>query len=417
MNPRIMAFSVFTLAAGIHIFAQTIETPQALIEQGRSLMEKGKQVEARACFLAAFKQVPNQGEPLAWVAKSFLESSQSVPADQILDMRKEARMAAESAIRRDRQNSLALEVYQKLVGSSVQRNDGLPELPARSEWDKAEKLFQDRNFIEAAKAYDSSFNLDPTHAASILYAGDCYFNLGDDANAILRFRKAVELDPSNSRARRFLIDAMKRSKQDAAIPEICMKGLAADPGCFILWDEWDESAKSMGKSLKYFQFSPMAKLVPDPKGGSQIGLTLGDGPNAKDTAVLWHSYGMGLMGIPHPSLGAIHDEVMAKIIAKSRGKEGTTWGPSDLPPMLREFIAIKNLASFVLKANEEDKSKKNQIGESLRLIAEWYRDGQDEAAVVLLLWREEFRDEFNTWNQKHPGALLKFQAKYGIRPY
>ena len=326
-------------------------------------------------------------------------------------------MAAESAIRRDRQNSLAFEVYQKLVGSSVQRKDELPGLPARSDWNKAEKSFHDRNFTEAAKFYDSSFNLDQTHAASVLYAGDCYYNLGDDANAILRFQKAVDLDPSNSRARRFLIDAMKRSKQNAAIPEICMKGLAVDPGCFILWDEWDESAKSIGKSLKYFKFSPMAKLVPDPKGGSQIGLTVGDGPNAQDIAVLWHSYGMGLMGVPHPSLGALHEEVMGKIIAKSRGKAGATWGPSDLPPMFREFIAIKNLASFVLKSIEDDKNKKNQIDESLRLIAEWYRDGQDEAAVILLLWREEFRDEFNTWNKKHPDALLKFQAKYGIRPY
>ena len=91
------------------------------------------------------------------------------------------------------------------------------------EWlDKAEKLYDDKKYKEAAVAYDKTAELDSKNEIAFYMAGWCYNDLEKYTNAIDRLKKAVALKKDDQLAWQELGYAYKKtSKNDDAL--ICLK--------------------------------------------------------------------------------------------------------------------------------------------------------------------------------------------------
>jgi hypothetical protein len=44
------------------------------------------------------------------------------------------------------------------------------------------------------------------------------------------------------------------------------------------------------------------------------------------------------------------------------------------------------------------------------------KDGQLDAAIFLLRYREAFRSDYDSWRKANPGAVGAFLNRYNIRP-
>jgi len=52
----------------------------------------------------------------------------------------------------------------------------------------------------------------------------------------------------------------------------------------------------------------------------------------------------------------------------------------------------------------------------LRQFLTFQKDGQLDAALFLLRYREAFRPDYESWLKAHPGAAEAFLNKYNLRP-
>jgi tetratricopeptide (TPR) repeat protein len=92
-----------------------------------------------------------------------------------------------------------------------------------TEWfDKANKLYDDEKYKEAAFAYDKATLLDPKNENAFYKAGWCYNDLNKFDNAIDRLKKAVALNKNDQFAWQELGYAYKKTgKNEEALP--CLK--------------------------------------------------------------------------------------------------------------------------------------------------------------------------------------------------
>ncbi|MFZ1306268.1 MAG: tetratricopeptide repeat protein, partial [Ferruginibacter sp.] len=92
-----------------------------------------------------------------------------------------------------------------------------------AEWyNKAIKLFDDKEYKEAAVAFDKASQLDPKKEDAFYKAGWCYNELGRYENAIDRLNKTVALNKNNHLAWQELGYAYKKtSKNELALS--CLK--------------------------------------------------------------------------------------------------------------------------------------------------------------------------------------------------
>jgi tetratricopeptide (TPR) repeat protein len=88
-----------------------------------------------------------------------------------------------------------------------------------SEWyKKATKLYDEKNYLEAAVAFDKTTQIDPKHEMAFFKAGWCYNDLEKYQNAIDRLNKAVAINKNNHEAWQELGYAYKKiSKNELAL--------------------------------------------------------------------------------------------------------------------------------------------------------------------------------------------------------
>ncbi len=83
------------------------------------------------------------------------------------------------------------------------------------EWfDKAEKLYDDQKYKEAAVAYDKASEIDPKNEKAFYLAGWCYNDLDKFINAIDRLKKAVALKKDHAEAWQELGYAYKKTAKN-----------------------------------------------------------------------------------------------------------------------------------------------------------------------------------------------------------
>lgn len=52
----------------------------------------------------------------------------------------------------------------------------------------------------------------------------------------------------------------------------------------------------------------------------------------------------------------------------------------------------------------------------LKAFLTFQKEGQLDAALFLLRYREAFRPDYEAWQKAHPGAIESFLTRYNMRP-
>jgi Flp pilus assembly protein TadD len=60
------------------------------------------------------------------------------------------------------------------------------------------QLYNAKNYDQARQYFEAAVNLDPTNAAALTGAANCYYALGDDAHALVDYQKLQAMDPNNN---------------------------------------------------------------------------------------------------------------------------------------------------------------------------------------------------------------------------
>jgi hypothetical protein len=95
----------------------------------------------------------------------------------------------------------------------------------------------------------------------------------------------------------------------------------------------------------------------------------------------------------------------------------------DLPPKNGEkkksiFEAELEVWDKALKVGQEleTNTKRKLRDPALIQMKSFALSGDLRAAVFLLMYKESFRPDFETWKQASPGAINAFIEKYSLRP-
>ncbi len=73
-------------------------------------------------------------------------------------------------------------------------------------------------------------------------------------------------------------------------------------------------------------------------------------------------------------------------------------------PFERELFAWENTMKIISDMNKPDQIK----DEGLRAMQRFHKAGQLKAAVLLLMYREDYRPDFEAWKLANPGAIKGF---------
>lgn len=367
---------------------------EALIAEGNTLLSRNKLTEALAKYREAAKADPSASSPVACIANVFFYASdRTAPADA-KTYREEARSAALAALRIDRDDPMAQEILRHL-------NDGaasplhVPNQEATALFNAGEDLYARREYDAALLKYEAAARADPAFSSPWVMAGDCFFVRQQWQEAEARFRKGTEIEALNSQAWRFLSDALaQQGKLDAAEAAL-FSAIAAHPGQL---PSWSKLVQLQHPSLPVTALSLQRKAgaVTDPSSGkTTINLSPGEGKSAGKPELdrlFWISFAM--------------TEALAQ-----RERD------ADKRPLSTYEVEIKAWRGG-MKVAEELMAKGDQDWQdpALRSMARINREGQLEAAVLLLLYKESYRSSLEDWKRRNPSGVRDFIARFGLRP-
>jgi len=373
------------------------EKCQALVREGLNLLRQNKFNEALAKFQEAEKADPYASSPLSGRALALYSASQVTFPENVQKYRQDAEGQARAALGRDSTDMVALEVLRLLMdGPDKERHT--PNEQARAALDAGENLYHTKQYDAALDQYNKAFQLDPAYAEALVYAGDCKFAQGKYAEAETYFRRAIAVDPLHERAWRFLADALLKQNKIEQSRDALVGAISARPSYKAAWDNLSDWGKASGSPLKVFRIKPMAKAVVDEK-------------SKKSTVVIDQGFLAGEdKNAPSPDFGVW---VMYGLVQVSR----------DLPPKDGErkktaFEAELEIWDKALKVGQEleTNTKRKLRDPALIQMKSFVLSGDLKAAIFLLMYKETFRPDFETWKQANSGAIKTFIEKYSLRP-
>jgi tetratricopeptide (TPR) repeat protein len=119
------------------------------------------------------------------------------------------------------------------------------------EWfDKAEKLYNDAKYKEAAVAYDKAAELDPKNETAFYMAGWCYNDLDKFINAIDRLKKAVALKKTDHLAWQELGYAYKKTSKNEDALNCLNKAIEIKPDYAMAYKQLGDVYQNMNKDTE-----------------------------------------------------------------------------------------------------------------------------------------------------------------------
>ncbi|NRR32161.1 tetratricopeptide repeat protein [Oxalobacteraceae bacterium] len=362
-------------------------TCDALLKQGYVLQSQGRNRDAMGKFQEASRADPAASLPVSQMAAMFLGIAQGERKDA---MRQEATRLARLALQLGPGDPVAQEVLRKLdedAPQAIHEASGV----ALAAMQEAEGFFHAEKFAEAVQSYERAAQLDPALSQAWLYAGDSFFMQKNYAEAETRFRKAVGVEPLNGQAWRFLADALifqgKRDDAQAAL----LKGIEAQPSQLPNWDKLEKMRAADGTPLQALNLKPMARLL------------IGQGSN-KNTVEL----------DPPPQGSPLKSAEQAVWMSRAMEEAALLTRKNGRSPYA---IALASWRKALQVAAELSAQPGMALSDSglLALVA-LDKDDQLETALLLLMYREAYRPELETWKAAHPKGVKKFIDAYGLRP-
>ena len=385
-TPFIRALLILCLLSAATARASILcnEACTALQKEGNELYSMGKFQQAIEKFQLADKADPQASLPLASIAQVLLQAASSASPENAAKCRQQAEGVARAALRRASGDPLANEVLRILQDGKPAplhqlSKDGLDILQA------GEILFQRGQYAEALQKFERVAFIDPKFSGAWVFAGDCFYAQHNWTEAEARFRKAVEIEPLNAQAWRFLSDALAQQRRIVEADAALLNGIAAQPSQIPNWDKLTSLRAATSLPLKRLNLVRKASASRNPATGKPtitVDSTVAAQPKSSDFG-FWLVY--------------------------SAGATKTSASPfeTELDAWRKAFQTVDEIN------NKTGESLSDPALTTLRKVA---LEGQLEAAVLLLLYKESYRPEFEAWKAAHPQGIKAFIDRYGLRP-
>ncbi|CAN7323790.1 hypothetical protein LJR289_001716 [Pseudoduganella sp. LjRoot289] len=369
---------------------------QKLLAEGNVLHGQGKFKEALEKFGEARKASPEASAPLSAGANLLMVIAAGIPDDAARSARQQqAADVARAALKLDSGDIVALEVLRLLADpSSISAYQ--PNAAAGKAYAEGEALFHAAKYEEARAKYREAQRADPKFASAWVMEGDTYFMEKNWLAAEMLFQKATVIDPQSAQAWRFLADTLARLGNRNGVESAALNAIAAQPGQQMSWDRLAMVAQLDKQPLARLQFARRASVKFDPATGKAAISLAEEFKDAKGDAAperaIWLAYALG--------------QANAQTAA---AKAGRTLSPYALE---REgwTVAMKMLAEVEAKGQPLPQSP------VLLAIRKLYAAGDLDAAILLLMYREAYRPEFEAWKTAHPDGIRQFVAAHRLMP-
>ncbi|MFZ6801641.1 tetratricopeptide repeat protein [Undibacterium sp. Di24W] len=354
--------------------------------------------EALEKFNLASKADPKASGPWSHTAALYLFASTKTDPQYVEEYRDRARAAATQALELFVGDPLAQETLRSLVAPAVPRRSSASR-EAMDFFNEAERLFQKADFVAAINKYENAFSLDPSFADAILYAGDCYFQLAKFDEAEIRYRKAIDINPRNFQAWRFLAHAQTKMGRPIEMVKLSlMKSIEIQPNYLPAWDQYSALAQMSGGPLQILNAKRPVRLKVTNKDGAQhYTIEIDPKIDAKggdvDSAV-WLQYGI------------------SKVNLLAAGESGNV-NVKHMSKAINPFDAERLSWKSVFPEEHKNATLRDPLLQQLR---QFVKDEQIEAAIFVFFFDEAYRTEFESWKKLHPLGIQQFIDKYALRP-
>jgi len=373
------------------------EASQALVDEGNVLLAKRRYRDAVDKYLEASRKDPTASMPLSSVANALLSASREADGEAAAKLRQQSEAAARQALLLVPSDPLAQEVLRSLL-------DDKPaplHRPTPAAWQlmgEGEVLFQSHDYMNALKKYEQAAQLDPLYSEAWVFAGDCFFVQKNWPEAELRFRKATEIEPLRSQAWRYLADALAAQGKKADAENALINAIAAQPSQLPNWEKLAQSRAAAGIQMKPLHLVRKVQTTTDPATG-------------KATITINQTY------FDETAEGNKTAEMavwLAYAAAESKTQTDTSKGAAASSPFQIELDAWRS--SMQVAAELEKNSGKPLSDPALLSMQRLAAANQLEPAILLLLYREAYRPELETWKSSHPNGVRTFIDTYALRP-
>jgi len=384
--PALLAFFTTAAAAAVHCG----EPCHTLVRDAHVLEGQGKYQEALDKYKAAEQADPNASLPVSLQAGLMLKLSSVAPKDKAAQVRQTARALAERATTLAADDPIAHEVLRMLDDDGVSPLH-TPNARAATLLAEGSALFAQRKPKEALQKYEAAMEADPKASGAWVGAADCHFMQGDWARAETLFRRATEIEPKNAQAWRFLSDALLAQGQRAPAEAALYASIAADPSQRPSWGKLARLRAAAGLPLKALAFRRGVRVAQGADGKFTINVdkSTAESANTPDHAI-------------RLALAMVEVNLRQADTAKARSPyeiELEAW---------RTALKIMDEASA---AGGEGVSDPALL--QMRTLAS---DGQLEAAILLLMFRQPYRPALEAWLAANPGGVKLFIDRYGLQP-
>jgi tetratricopeptide (TPR) repeat protein len=255
---------------------------------------------------------------------------------------------------------------------------------------EAQALLAQNRFGEALQKYEAAKLADPQYSMSWIGSGDCYFMQQDWVRAEAEFRRAVEVEPRNSQAWRFLADALQQQGKRDGAEAALLSAIAADPSQGPNWVRLNGLRAGAGKPLAPLALRRGVRVVQGSDGNYTVELEdASNKPKTPDSA-LRLALGLG--------------EINLRNQAAAKGKT----------PFQIELESWRLALKIIEEANAN--SGQGLSDPALLRMQALERAGQLEPAVLLLLFRQSYRPALEAWIAANPGGVKAFIDRHGLRP-
>jgi tetratricopeptide (TPR) repeat protein len=390
MKPlRLLSLSIL-LALGIPTACASNLCGQAcvgMIREAHALEGKGKYQEALDKYKAAEQAEPKASLPVSSAASLLLNLSKMVKPEKVEELRGMASSLATRALTLWEDDPIANEVLRALDDDSSPLH--VPNPDAARLMHEAESLFSQRKLKEALVKYEAVMRADPKYSGAWVGAGDCHYSEGEWAKAEALFRRATELEPRNSQAWRYLADALFNQRKAEAAEAALISAITADPSQRPNWTKLAVLRAGAGMPLKNLSFRRGVRVAKGQDDKYTINI---DEPADKKTD--------SPDFLARMALGVTEANLRTTDKAKS---------PYDIE--LAAWRSALKVADELKASTGKDLSDPALL--QMRALA---KDGQLEAAVLVLLFRQSYRPALEAWLAANPRGLREFIDRYGLRP-
>lgn len=392
MKPLRLLIASFILCAAANASAngQCNTDCQRLINEGNALGAQGKYREALERFKAAEAAEPRSSIPVSMAAGLMLGLAEGAPSDRQPGMRSTARAMAERAVAMFADDPIAHEVLRRLDDGAASPLR-VPNAAAAAPFARGEALFARQQYEQALQQYALAMAADPAFSQARVAAGNTWFYRGDWRQAEVLFRQATGIEPHNSQAWRYLASALVRQGNRDGAEQALLAAIAADPSQRANWITLSALRSSLAMPLKPLALRRGVRVEQGSDGKYAIGL---DSPDKAGEGTPEHAFRLALG--------------MSELQAR------TTAGKAATSPFAIELAAWRQAIKIIDEARAN--GAQGLTDPALQQMVAFEHDGQLEAALLILQFRQAWRPDLQAWLAANPDGVRTFVDRYGVRP-